>query len=232
VKLLQTLAIPCLVLAMSMGCGKKTPEGTTPPGETGSEADGGSDGSDGEGSGDGGDVSDGSDGGDGGDGGGDPNAVAECPAEVSDTPTALFADKLVMRLPKGVELVERTPFLMTANNVDSTCDAIISRMAVGYFEYDPNKAIKDVRDGIVGQLGYAEGDVQGWADESEKGSSYTGTFDVGEGPQGEPPVKGLMTMKEAEGIHYWAVYETHPNAWPAIKATFTESAKRILILRN
>ncbi len=212
---------------MMTGCGKKTPEGTTPPGEVGADDDG----SDGSGSDDSGDV-EGSDGDGGGDDGGDPDAVAECPSEVSDTPTALFADKLVMRLPKGVELVERTPFLMTANNVDSTCDAIITRMAVGYFEYDASKAIQDVRDGIIGQLGYAEGDVQGWTDETEKGASYTGTFEVGEGSNGEPPVKGLMTMKEAEGIHYWAIYETHPNAWPAIKATFAESAKRILILRD
>ena len=46
-KLLHTLAIPFLALTMtaSMGCGKKTPEGTNPPGETGgSEAGGGSDG--------------------------------------------------------------------------------------------------------------------------------------------------------------------------------------------
>ncbi|HGG56667.1 MAG TPA: hypothetical protein ENK31_02595, partial [Nannocystis exedens] len=210
---------------MMIGCGKKTPEGTTPPGEVGAE-DGGSDGSGDDGSGDvEGSDDEGDDGGAGGDGG-DPNAVPECPSEVSDTPTALFADKLVMRLPKGVELVERTPFLMTANNVDSTCDAIITRMAVGYFEYDASKPIKEVRDGIIGQLGYAEGDVQGWSDETEKGSSYTGVYEVAEGSNGEPPVQGLMTMKEAEGIHYWAIYETHPNAWPAIKATFKESAKR------
>jgi len=217
---------------MSMGCGKKNVEGTTPPGESGAESEGSDGGSDGgsEGS-EGGSESSGDEG-DGGDGGGDPNAVAECPSEVSGTPAALFADKLVMRLPKGVELVERSPFLMTANNVDSTCDAIITRMAVGYFEYDPNKAIKDVRDGIIGQLGYAEGDVLGWEEEVEKGSSYTGSFDVGEGPNGEPPVKGLLTMKEAEGVQYWAIYETHPNAWPAIKATFAESAKRILIRRD
>ena len=232
-KLLHTLAIPFLALTMtaSMGCGKKTPEGTNPPGETGgSEAGGGSDGGGSDGGG-----SESGDSGDAGDGGGDADGgevAQECPSEVSDTPTALFADKLVMRLPKGVELVERTPFLFTANNAISVCDAIVSRMAVGYFEFDPNRPTKEVRDGIIEQLGYQPGDVLGWADESEKGASYTGTFEVGEGPNGEPPVKGLLTMKEAEGIHYWAVYEAHPNAWPAIVATYKESAKRILILRN
>ncbi|MCB9705602.1 MAG: hypothetical protein H6711_27300 [Myxococcales bacterium] len=216
---------------MAVGCGDKKPEGTTPPGESGGSEAGGSGG--GGGGGGGGDESGG--GGDegGGDAGGGGGEVAqECPAEVSETPTALFADKLVMRLPKHVELVERNPFLFTANNVESTCEAIVTRMAVGYFEYDPNKPVKEVRDGVMGQLGYQAGDVLGWSEESEKGPNYTGIFEVGEGPKGEPPVKGLVALKEAEGIHYWAIYEAHPNAWPAIKATYAESAKRMLILRS
>ncbi|MEZ4453561.1 MAG: hypothetical protein R3B09_29155 [Nannocystaceae bacterium] len=231
-KLARSLAIPFLAMALSMGCGDKKPGGTTPPGETGggSEA-GGSDGgsSDGGGS-DGGSSDGGSDGGSSDGGGGEDVSQKVCDAEVSDTPTALFADKLILRLPKGVELVEKTPFLMYANKAISTCDAEVT-MFIGYFQYDPKGKIKEVRDQTIGQFGFPANEITGWTDETESGANYTGTFEIGQGPKGEPPTKGLVVFKEAEGIHYYALYTAHPNAWNAIKNTFAESAKRIRILK-
>lgn len=233
-KLLRSLAIPFFVMALSMGCGKKPVDGTTPPGETGggsggSEAGGGSDGGGGE-EGGGSDGGGGSEaGGDGGDGGGDVSQKV-CDSEVSGTPTALFADKLILRLPKGVELVEKTPFLMYANKAISTCDAEVT-MFIGYFQHDPSRKMKQVRDETIGQFGFPANEITGWSEETENGYNYIGTFEIGEGPKGEPPTKGLVVFKEAEGIQYYALYTAHPNAWNAIKKTFTESANRIKILR-
>jgi len=240
VKPLRLLAIPFLALPLAAGCGKKPPQGPPPPGETGgggSEAGGGGDGG---GDGDGGGGSDsggGSEAGGGGGGGGGAPANDGLPegctgaSEVNGTPTALFADKLILRLPKGVELVERTPFLFFANKAISTCDAEVS-MFVGYFQYDNTRGVKQVRDDTLGQFGYPASEIIGWTGETEKGANYLGTFEIGAGPKGEPPVKGLVTFKEAEGIHYFAIYTAHPNAWKAISATFEESAKRIVILRK
>ena len=234
---LRLLAIPFLALTLAASCGKKTPEGTTPPGETGgasgSESGGGGSGGGSEGGGSEGGSEGGSDGGGGGPALADNGLPEGCTpdSEVSGTPTALFADKLIIRLPKNVELVEKTPFLFFANKAISKCDFQVT-MFVGYFQYDPARPIKQVRDDTLGQFGFAASEIQGWTDETEKGANYTGTFEIGAGPKGEPPAKGIAAFKEAEGIHYYAIYTVHPDGWKALSATFQESAKRILILRK
>jgi hypothetical protein len=236
VKQLRSLAIPLLMLTLALGCGKKTPDGTTPPdssgGASGGAVEGGGDGGgDGGGSEGGGSESGGSESG-GGSGSAPSSDLPEgCTgaSEVSGTPTALFADKMILRLPKNVSLTEKTPFLYYAKDQGSTCDADVG-MFVGYFEYDAARPTKGVRDDTLGQFGFPANELT-WSDETEKGPNYMGTFDIGAGPKGEPPVKGLVTFKEAEGILYFAVYTAHPNAWKAVKATFEESAKRIVILR-
>jgi hypothetical protein len=233
VKLLRTLAVPFLVLGLAASCGKKTPEGTTPPGETGSGS---------------GDVTGDADGGDAGDdtkaGGGDtaagdtaaggeptvdPNKV--CDAEVSDTPRALFNDNVLIRLPKGVDLVEQTPFFarITSSNTQSTCDAIVSFAAVGYFQTDPSKNPTQVRDETIKARGIPPTGIT-WGDETTKNRDYSASYEVGEGPKGEPPIKGWIQFKEKAGNTFWVAYETHPNAWNAVKKSFQESAKRLIIV--
>ena len=237
---LRSLAVPILVLGLAAGCGKKTPEGTTPPGETGSgEATaGGGDGGGGDAgaSGGGGDAGaaggddGGKTGGDGGDAGPDPNKV--CDSEVSDTPKSLFGDNVLIRLPKGVELVEQTPFFarITSSNTMSTCDAIVSFAAVGYFQSDPSKAVTAVRDETMkAARGFDAGDIT-WEEESTKNRSYSASYSVPEGPKGEPPIKGWIAFKESGGNTFWVAYETHPNAWNAVKKSFQESAKRLTIV--
>lgn len=240
-KLLRTLAVPFLVLGLAAGCGKKTPEGTTPPGETGATDAGGSGGSDaGAGSGDaGGTPGETGDGGTKTDGGGEPPAEGPdpkkvCDAEVSDTPKALFGDNVLIRLPKGVELVEQTPFFarITSSNTMSTCDAIVSFAAVGYFQSDPSKTPLAIRDETLKSARGVEASEATWTEETTKNRDYSAAYTLPEGPKGEPAIAGWISFKEKGGNTFWVAYETHPNAWNAVKKSFQESTKRLLIVKK
>lgn len=236
-KLLRTLALPLMVLSLAVSCGKPKPEGTTPPGETGSgdaTAGGGDAGGDG---GDGGDGGGGDAGAATGDSGGDapagPDASKVCDSEVSD-PKTFFGDSVLVRLPKGVELVEDTPFFarITSKNTVSVCDAIVSYAAVSFFQADPAKPITQVRDEtLTAARGFQTSEVT-WADEVTKGREYAGSFQVPEGPKGEPPIKGWFVIKEKYGKTFFLAFETHPNAWNAVKKSFEEAGKRLLITKN
>ena len=228
--LLRTLAVPFLVLGLVVSCGKKTPDGTTPPGETGgSDTAAGSGGS-------GGDAG-GGDAGGGDTGGGEkpaegPDASKVCDAEVSETPKALFGDNVLIRLPKGVEVVERNEFFaqITSSTTQSTCDAIVSFAAIGYFATDASKSVTQIRDETLKARGL-DGDIK-WADETTKNRDYSASYELPEGPKGEPPLKGWIAFKEKAGTTFWVAYETHPNAWNAVGKSFQESARRMLITKK
>jgi hypothetical protein len=236
VTLLRTLAVPFLVLGLAVSCGKKTPEGTTPPGETGS-ADAGA--SAGDGGGDagagGGDAGGEAGGGDAGatppEGGADPSKV--CDAEVSETPKALFGDNVLIRLPKGVELVEQNEVFarITSSTTQSTCDAIVSFAAVGYFATDTTKPVTVIRDETIKARGLNPTEAK-WDEETTKNRDYSASYELPEGPKGEPPLKGWIVFKEKAGTTFWAAFETHPNAWNAVKKSFQESGKRLLITKK
>jgi hypothetical protein len=236
VKLLPSVAVPLLVLGLAVSCGKKPPDGTTPPGETGSgDATGGGGGADGGGAGDGGG---GGEAGGGGDdkGGGDPPADGPDPNKVCDAeneePKALFADNVLIRLPKGVDLVEQTPFFarITSSNTMSTCDAIVSFAAVGYFQTDAAKSVTTVRDETIkAARGVNPSDVS-WEEESTKGRDYSAAYSIPEGPKGEPPIKGWIQFKDKGGNTFWTAFETHPNAWNAVKKSFQVAGQRLLIV--
>lgn len=235
--LLRSLAVPFLVLGLAVSCGKKTPDGTTPPGETGSAdataggGDGGGDATAGGGDAGGGDAGAAPGGETPPEGGADPSKV--CDAEVSETPKALFGDNVLIRLPKGVELIEDTPFFarITSSTTQSTCDAIVSFAAVGYFQADPSKSVTTIRDETIKARGLDPADAK-WDEETTKGREYSGSYELPEGPKGEPPLKGWLVLKEKAGNTFYAAFETHPNAWNAVKKSFQESGKRLLITKK
>lgn len=230
--LLRILAVPVLVLGLAgAGCGKKTPEGTTPPGETGSgKTAGGGDGGGGGGEDSGGDEAGGEDSG-GGEAGGEDPTQKVCDAEVGDTPVAMFADNVILRLPKSMELVEENPFyarLVTKDTV-STCDGVISNAALGYFQADPARPPKKTRDETIETArGVPPGEVK-WSDETEKGRDYSGHYSIEADDKGNPPIAGWFVLKEKAGFTFWYLLETHPNAWNALAATFKESGNRLRI---
>ncbi len=166
---------------------------------------------------------------------GDPPAEAGkvCDAEVSD-PKSFFADNVLIRLPKGVELVEDSPIFarITSKNTVSVCDAIVSYAALGYFQSDPKKTMQVIRDEtIAAARGFQASEVT-WADEAAKNRDLAVSYEVPEGPKGEPPIKGWLVLKERQGVMFWAAFETHPNAWNAMKKSFEESGKRLLITKK
>lgn len=230
--LFSTVAVSCLSILLATGCGPKNQDTTTPP-EDSASADAG-DGDSGS------DEADGGDGdADGGDGDGDaessgdapPAGVKECDAQVSDTPSAYFADRVLVRLPKGIEIIERNEvFAQVPNrNQESVCEVIVSNGALGYFQADPSKEPTTVRDEIMTQVGYDPGQAS-WSDESPNGRNYAGHYEVPGDDKGNPPVAGYMTLKEVDGTLFWYILETHPNAYPAIKKTFMESGKRLFVV--
>lgn len=235
-KLLPTLAVPFLALGLTVaGCGKKNPEGTNPPGETGgSDVSAGGESGGGEA---GGEKTGGEAGGEAGgenagaEDGPDPNKV--CDAEVSDTPTALFANNVLLRLPKGMEMIEENPFFarISSGNTESVCSGIITFGAIGYFQADPKKPVKQTRDETLKQRGLDPAEIT-WSDETEKGRDYSGSYSVPADEKGSPPIRGWFVLKEKAGTTFWYALETHPNAWNALGKTFQESGKRLLIVKK
>lgn len=235
-------ALLSLVLSFATGCdGKSKPDGTNPPddGNTAS-TDGGED--------KGGDKKDKKDKKDKGDKGDDKAPDAEdpftkvCPAEVGEYPAPYFMDTVLIRLPKGVtedNFIEYTPgvFARLSAVVDSvSCvkdvpGATITFMAMTVFQDDPAKSLTAFRDETLTAFGYANAKfTEEKADDAKR--TYEVVIDVDADPaNGKPePARALFVLKTGHGNMYAVVYETHPNAWNALKETFRESAKRISLL--
>ena len=119
---------------------------------------------------------------------------------------------------------------ITSKNTVSVCDAIVSYAALGYFQSDTKKPMQTIRDEtIAAARGFQASEVT-WADEAAKNRDLAASYEVPEGPKGEPPIKGWIAFKESGGNTFWVAYETHPNAWNAVKKSFQESAKRLTIV--
>lgn len=157
---------------------------------------------------------------------------AVCDAEVTEAPVALFNERVLIRPPKGVDLVEIQPNLarITSSSSVSTCDAIVSMMLVGYFEPDPKVKFVDYRDQVLEARGIPKQQISGWSEETAKDRSYEGSYSVPESEKGEPPIQGWFVMKEVEGLVFWTLYETHPNAWDAVRKSFQESGRRLFVV--
>jgi hypothetical protein len=39
-------------------------------------------------------------------------------------------------------------------------------------------------------------------------------------------------LKERDSVMFWAAFEAHPDAWNAVKMSFQDSGKRLLIARK
>jgi hypothetical protein len=234
------LSLACLALGLSssFACKPKPPEGTTPPEDATAAAadDGGKKGKKGK-KGNKGDAGD--------KGGGEEEDPVKkvCPAENGDVSTPVFAESALVKLPKGVAaMVEQNPFFATMNppQVESvSCvkdvpGAMITFGAMGYFEDDKKKDIKLTADEAINTIygGLAVTKSEETSGGGGDRRSYTVVIDVPPDPQnGKPdPAKALVTLKSAYGRMYWMIWETHPNAWNALKNTFKFSSDDLLFL--
>ncbi len=232
---IRSLTLPlCLSLCFVAGC-DKDPAGTTPPddggsanSDTGDKTDGSSDGGS---AGDGGSASDG--------GSADDPTQKVCDAEVAEYPAPYFEDTVLIRLPKNVtedNFIEMQPgFVRIATEIESTgCvtdlpGAMISFMALSSFEEDKAKDMTTYRDEVLAAYGYIDVEISE-EEMDEKGRFYQAVLDVPPDENKPAPARALFQLKAANGMMYAVVFETHPNAWNAIKNTFRESAKRMSFL--
>jgi hypothetical protein len=222
-----------LTLAFTLGCNETKPGGTTPPedaatsGQSGTESTPPAEGSNGEAS----ETAE------------TPVAQAEdpttkeCEAEVSEAPAALFAESMLIRLPKGLEpekLVESTPMFVSARNFESVscveglAGALVEFTAMGYFKDDPKKDIGTFRDEILTQLGYVGGLTR--SEEVIKGHDLEVVVDVAADAKHPEPSRLWFVTKSKFGRLYYVMYSVHPRAWAAMRKTLKRSTDKMFLL--
>jgi hypothetical protein len=218
-----------LSLALMSGC-DKPPEGSSTPPEDGSTADTGKGGKDKKKKGDEGDT-----GGGGGPEEEDPTKKV-CPAETADYPSPYFADSVLLRLPKNVteeNFVEFTPTfarisapIESVSCIEGMPGGMISYMAMTYFEDDPAKDLATLRDETLEVMGYVGATLSN-EKRDDKLRFYQAVLDA-PGTEAKPdPGRALLQMSAAHGMMYVIVYESHPDAWNALKETFYASAAKM-----
>lgn len=229
VKTLRVLVTPsllaiCLGLGFGTGCKPAKPDGTTPPGDEGGDDGGGKRAKRGKRGKKGGDG--------GGEGGGQPTEeelAAQCPAEVSDTPTSLFNNQVFIRAPKNVELVEQNPFFAaTMSDFVSACEAMIDRMAVIVLEdVDPKEDLEAKTKVIFEKNGYVGGTFSKPEIKSDTEVRLTAEF-PSDGKS--PPAKVYSVIQRKFGKLFLVWYQAQPDQYPGVINSFRESANRLIVV--
>lgn len=213
----------------SSGC-DKSPPGTTPPGDDSEQS------ADTKGKKDKKDKSDKKDKGD-----QEPQDSAEdptkkvCAAETADFPEPYFDETVLIRLPKGVtsdNFVEDNPAFArlivqeveSVSCVEDVPGGVISFMALAKFQDDKAKDLKTFRDEALKGFAY---DGVSISEEKMDASTrfYQAVVDAPPSEGSPEPARALIQMASHGGMMYIIVFETHPNAWNALKETFYASAK-------
>lgn len=163
-----------------------------------------------------------------------------CPAETADYPEAYFDMTALVRLPKGVtadNFVEMQPgFASLAGDVESVgcvpdmAGAMITHMALASFPEDKSKDMTVWRDEIIEAFGYTGATI---SEESNNASlrDYRAVLELDNPQGGGEPAKALLRIVAANDFMYALVMETHPDAWNALKQTFTATADSLKFLK-
>ena len=159
-------------------------------------------------------------------------APAPCQNALADVPTALFGTRMIVRLPKGVELVEQNPFFAqaAAPNQATSCGQAVSYAASGFFEYPASSGLTQVRDQLLELRGLPAASLT-WDDEGSRGRTYTGAYSApADAATGAPAIRGWLVIREAgDRYAYFTLYEADPAAWDALKPVFVASGKSLVI---
>lgn len=218
-----------LSLAFATGC-DKPPEGTNPPDDGGQTASTkGKDKKKGKG------KTDGDADGGGSDAGNQEDPTQKvCPAETADYPAPYFGETVLIRLPKNVtedNFIEYTPsFARLSAEVESVgCvadfpGAMISYMAMTFYEDDVKRDMDSLRDETLEVMGYTGHKLTEEKRDDAK-RFYQAVLEVPPSADKPDPARALFQMSAANGMMYAIVFETHPDAWNALKETFYASAK-------
>ena len=153
-----------------------------------------------------------------------------CEAKVAEVPTALFGDKVLIRPPIGVELVEDNPTVaMTYSTFVSTCDATIDRMQLYVFTNDEAKSLSSYLTEFLQSLekgGYADGSVTPVSDSDAEVMSAVQYPAAG----GQPPAKLLVAVERKLDNVFIVVFQTQPDQWDGLSETFIASARSLLVV--
>jgi hypothetical protein len=218
-----------LSLALGLGlvaCKPDAPVGTSnPPGDSGNAAasdGGGDDGYAGDGA-----AGSSADGGDGGGG-------KACEAKVAEAPTPLFGEKVLIRPPINVELVEENPAFATtfaSGGFVSACEATVDRMMLFVLPSDPKKPVAKYMDEVIEQT-LTQAGYQNGTRGDDVVSTETDVHSVIEYPAGggQPPAKLYVAVSRKFTNILVVVYQTRPDEFSALKPTFRESAESLLVL--
>ena len=165
--------------------------------------------------------------------GGASATPAPCVAAVNELATSLFAGRVLIRLPKGLELVEQNPFFanLGASPQSTSCGNSVRYGAVGFFQQPANATINQVRDTLLGLRGIPA-DTVTWSDEGTRGRNYTGAYTAtADAKTGAPPVRGWMVLREAPGDKhaYFALFETDEASWEPLRAVFQQAGTTLLV---
>jgi len=170
-------------------------------------------------------------------GGGDPAAVAAgeggaeasapaappCDSELDIQPTSFFGNRILMTLPKGVEMEEQNPFFArstSAGQVDS-CGRSVPFAAVGYVR--STASLADIRRRILALRGF---ETVTYSGEQSQGDTTVAIYDA---DPGGAAVRGLVLFKRDRGWYYWSVYEASPEDFPQVEQIYRQSFASLMI---
>ena len=152
-----------------------------------------------------------------------------CEAALAD-PVALFSDRVLMRLPVGVEVKEVMPLLARSGEAEmvSACGAKVRHVSIGAAAAgQPALALRDAL--FTEVYGLDPGGVR-WTDEQAKGSGWAGSFTLAEVPGERVPIRGWFALKEKGKLVVWALFEAHADVYPTLEQTFKASGQRLLVV--
>lgn len=160
----------------------------------------------------------------------EPAAPKPCEAQVADVPTSLFGDRILIRPPVNVELVEDNPTLATTfSTFVSTCDATVDRMSLFVFGNDKAKSLSSYYDEFRDTLtksGYSNGTD---TTISESGLELMRAIEF-PAADGNPPAKVLVAVSRKQDNVFVVFYQTQPDQWPGLSNTFVASARTLLVV--
>ncbi|MBK7824050.1 hypothetical protein [Nannocystis sp.] len=155
-----------------------------------------------------------------------------CVPALNDLYTSLFSGRVLMRLPKGVELVEQNGFYatMAASQQSTSCGAPVKFAAVGFFQQPAGDLLK-VRDALLELRGIPAETVT-WSEEGSRGRNYTGAYTTTQDPRAQAPAtRGWLVLREApnDKYAYFALLETDESSWAGLRSLFQDAGRNLLV---
>jgi hypothetical protein len=99
-------------------------------------------------------------------------------------------------------------------------------MAMTYFQDDTAKDLAVLRDETIEVMGYVGATLSN-EKRDDKLRFYQAVLDAPGTAEKPEPGRALFQMTAAHGMMYVIVFESHPDAWNALKETFYASAAKM-----